>query len=184
MDLEQTAPIGAVWLGSIVFTSINKKWPEVHLNICSRRKNQTFSKEKKNFSSPIRVQNVFFYKLNKIGQKCIWIYAADVKIRHFLTYLLIHFRSLNCKQYGPRSDCSLRSSLIRIHSVCFYKQKWSEADMPYLTLWDKILQNLALLKAHSHKIYKSHRIFRPSKNTFYKEIIINHTLLCLSHVLK
>ena len=48
----------------------------------------------------------------------------------------------------------------------------------YITL----SQNLALLKADSHKIFKSHRIFRPSKNTFYKEIIINHTLLCLSQV--
>ena len=28
-------------------------------------------------------------------------------------------------------------------------------------------------------IFKSHRIFIPSKITFYKEIIINHTLFCL-----
>ena len=42
--------------------------------------------------------------------------------------------------------------------------------------------NLALLKADSHKIFKSHRIFRPSKNTFYKEILINQPLLCLSQV--
>ena len=33
--------------------------------------------------------------------------------------------------------------------------------MPYLTLWDKISQNLAHLEANSHKIFKSHRIFRP-----------------------
>ena len=55
-----------------------------------------------------------------------------------------------------------------------------EAYMPYLTLWNKISQNLALLKADSHKIFKSHRIIRPSYNTFYKEIIIKYTLLCLS----
>ena len=54
--------------------------------------------------------------------------------------------------------------------------------MPYLTLWDKISQNLALLKANSHKIFKSHRIFVPSKNTIYKEIIINPILLCLSQI--
>ena len=54
--------------------------------------------------------------------------------------------------------------------------------MPYLTLWDKFSQNLALLKAGSHKIFKSHNFFKPSKKTFYKEIIINHTLLCLSQV--
>ena len=58
--------------------------------------------------------------------------------------------------------------------------------MPYLTLWDKmgdkISQNLAFLKADSHKFFKSHIILRPSKNKFYKEIIINHTLLCSSQV--
>ena len=54
------------------------------------------------------------------------------------------------------------------------------AYMPYLTLWDKISQNLAHLEANSGKIFKSHRIFRPSYNTFYEEINIHHTLLCLS----
>ena len=53
------------------------------------------------------------------------------------------------------------------------------AYMPHLTLWDKISQNLAHLEANSHKITKSHGIFRPSYNTFYEEININHTLLCL-----
>ena len=52
--------------------------------------------------------------------------------------------------------------------------------MPYLTLSDKISQNLAYLEANSHKIFQSHRIFRPSYNTFYEEININHTLLWLS----
>ena len=54
------------------------------------------------------------------------------------------------------------------------------AYMPYLTLWDKISQNLAHLEASSHKIIKSHRIFRPSYNTFYEEINISHTLLFIS----
>ena len=31
-------------------------------------------------------------------------------------------------------------------------------------LWDKILQNLAHMEANSHKIFKSHRIFRPSSS--------------------
>ena len=52
--------------------------------------------------------------------------------------------------------------------------------MPYLTLWDKISQNLAHLEANSHKIFNSHRIFRPSYNTFYEEMNLHHTLLCLS----
>ena len=54
------------------------------------------------------------------------------------------------------------------------------SHMPYLTLWDKISQNLAHLEADSQKIFRSHRIFRPSYNTFYEDISINHTLLCLS----
>ena len=34
-----------------------------------------------------------------------------------LSLLLTYFGGLYCKQYGPRSDCSLGSSLIRVHSV-------------------------------------------------------------------
>ena len=30
------------------------------------------------------------------------------------------FKSHFCKQCGPRSDCSSRSSLIRVHTVCLY----------------------------------------------------------------
>ena len=53
-------------------------------------------------------------------------------------------------------------------------------NMPYLTLWDKISQNLADLEANSQKIFKSHRIFRPSYNIFYDVINLIHALLCLS----
>ena len=52
--------------------------------------------------------------------------------------------------------------------------------MPYLTLWDKISQNLAHLEGNSHKKIKSHRIFRPFCNRFYEEINIQHTLLWFS----
>ena len=31
-----------------------------------------------------------------------------------------YFLSIYCKQYGPRSDCSQGSSLIRVHGVCFH----------------------------------------------------------------
>ena len=37
-----------------------------------------------------------------------------------LSLQLMYFGGLYCKQLGPRSDCSLRSSLIRVHSVCFH----------------------------------------------------------------
>ena len=31
-----------------------------------------------------------------------------------------YFKSHCCKQCGPRSDCSFRSSLIWVHTVCLY----------------------------------------------------------------
>ena len=36
------------------------------------------------------------------------------------SHLLKRFRSLYGKQCGPRSDCSYRSSLFGVHTVCFY----------------------------------------------------------------
>ena len=49
---------------------------------------------------------------------------------YLLCHLLLYFGSLYCKQYGPRSDCSIRSSLIRIHSVCFLdKIIWSAFEV-------------------------------------------------------
>ena len=57
---------------------------------------------------------------------------------------------------------------------------WQQPYMPYLTLWNKISQNLAHLEGNSHKEFKSHRIFRPFYNRFYEELNINHTLLWFS----
>ena len=54
------------------------------------------------------------------------------------------------------------------------------AYMLYLTLWDKISQNMAHLEGDSHKVFKSHIIFRPFYNRFYEEININHILLWFS----
>ena len=34
------------------------------------------------------------------------------------SHLLMYFGSQYCEQYGPRSDCSCSSSLIRVHTVC------------------------------------------------------------------
>ena len=47
------------------------------------------------------------------------------------------------------------------HRQCFCCVLFLHTCHPYLTLWDKISQNLAHLEANSHKIFKSHRIFRP-----------------------
>ena len=59
----------------------------------------------------------------------------------------------------------------------YYESAYSSTYMPYLTLWDKISQKLAILQPISHKNFKSHRIFRPSKRMFYEELIINYTTL-------
>ena len=37
--------------------------------------------------------------------------------------------SLNCDQCGPRSDCSLGRSVIRVHSVCFLDKILSEVQL-------------------------------------------------------
>ena len=37
-----------------------------------------------------------------------------------------YFKSHCCKQCGPRSDCSFRSSLIWIHTVCLYAKSMFE----------------------------------------------------------
>ena len=34
---------------------------------------------------------------------------------------ILYLDSLYCNQYGPRSDCSQGSSLIRVHNVCFHE---------------------------------------------------------------
>ena len=69
-------------------------------------------------------------------------------------------------------------------SPCYYLlmskllvDEWQTAYMPYLTLWDNISQNLAILQPISKKNFKSHRIFRPSKRIFHEELIINYTTL-------
>ena len=50
----------------------------------------------------------------------------------------------------------------------------------YLTMLDKISQNLAHQEAIPIKELKSHRIVRPFYNRFNEEININHTLLRFS----
>ena len=44
---------------------------------------------------------------------------------------MMHFGSLYCKQYGPRSDCSLGTSLIRAHSVCFHQKSSLKLNLIY-----------------------------------------------------
>ena len=41
------------------------------------------------------------------------------------------FKSHFYKQCGPRSDCSSRSSLIRVHTVCLYAEKGLKSLQEY-----------------------------------------------------
>ena len=62
-----------------------------------------------------------------------------------------------------------------------YLWRTSSAYMPYLTLCEiKSHRIWPIWKPIPIRFFKSHRIFRPSYNTFHEEININHTFLCLS----
>ena len=93
---------------------------------------------------------------------------------------------LHCTNYcGCESENSKFTRLVEKFEWATIQCKIIKAELfstspytPCLTLWDKISH----LEAKSHKIIKSHRIFRPSYTTFYEEITynVNHTLLFLS----
>ena len=45
------------------------------------------------------------------------------------SHLLMFLGCLYCKQYRPRSDCSIGSSIIRVHFVCFHETIWSQMHL-------------------------------------------------------
>ena len=47
-------------------------------------------------------------------------FLLPVSILSAVLSSLVHLKHLCSKQCGPRSDCSFRSSLIRVHTVCLY----------------------------------------------------------------
>ena len=71
---------------------------------------------------------VFVEKEEKIF---LWIPTLSGAITQQLSSALSsddyqYFRSHCCKQCGPRSDCSSRSSLICVHTVCLYAKSMFE----------------------------------------------------------
>ena len=48
--------------------------------------------------------------------------------------------------------------------------------MPYLTLWDKISQNLAYLEGNSHEKFKSHRILWSKRHTSHTVVVFTSFL--------
>ena len=108
VDTDQTAPTGAVCSGSTLFASI--------LNssvLLGKYLQQTTSADN-------IIQMHFF-----LGALSVNPFPAFHNICRLLSHLLMYFSGLYYKLYGPRSDCSLRSSLIRVHSICFHDQKQS-----------------------------------------------------------
>ena len=57
--------------------------------------------------------------------KVVWLRASFTQVKPSLVCSSCRLKflgSLICKQYGPRSDCSLVSSLIRVHIVCLHEK--------------------------------------------------------------
>ena len=81
------------------------------------------------FAVHICLKTLFFFFLPQpryyFGDKIIFILFLHTNKRQsqLLPSALssaCSFKSHFCKQCGPRSDCSFRSSLIRVHTVCLY----------------------------------------------------------------
>ena len=108
VDPDQTAPAGAVCSGYTLFASI--------LNSSVKLGNYL----QQTASADDIFRCIFFLALK--GLKHYWLRPspASHNFRRLLTLLLIFLDSLFYKHYGPRSDCSHGSSLIRFHSVCFH----------------------------------------------------------------
>ena len=97
--------------------------------------------------------------LNKLRNKVQLRKITSLLQRVFSTSLFTAFghkmswRVTYCKQYGPRSDCSLRSSLIRVHSVCCHDKIQSAV---HLNIYSRRKKQMTMLgqkcwwdKAHS-----------------------------------
>ena len=61
-----------------------------------------------------------FFLLNNLSQILDVEFLLPVSILSAVLSSLVHLKHLCSKQCGPRSDCSYRSSLIRVHTVCLY----------------------------------------------------------------
>ena len=80
------------------------------------------------YEQMIHMKALFSQKIHKIGlllQLWLTFYGLVLSRQSWLlssalSHLLMFLGSKYCKQYGPRSECSLRSTLIWIHSVCFH----------------------------------------------------------------
>ena len=79
----------------------------------------------------------------------------------FVSCLLFLLKFLFSKQSGPRSDCSKRSSLIRVHIVCMYAEisplgaVWSGSTL-FLCMRKLVFE----VSIHMQQMASAHDIFR------------------------
>ena len=103
-----------------------------------------------------------------------WVTSVTkLTIRPKVKYFLFPLTGLTLKKGPTQKKSSWFRFFFFLHQNLYFHTS-------HISHWDKISQNLAHLEANSHKIIKSHRIIRPSYNTFYEEINISHTFLFLS----
>ena len=94
----------------------------------SKKKKRKKKKKKRNKCySHILCPIGFLPKLKFCNSSSFYMYHAEFKPLKRQSQQLssalssaVYFKSHCCKQCGPRSDCSFRSSLIWVHTVCIY----------------------------------------------------------------
>ena len=114
VDPDQTAPSGAVWSGSTLFAyvilsdtlvfGILGHLPYIYMDTSHMHYIQCSPHVK-----CIRIYHTFDKPLKRQSQ----LLSSALSSAGY-------FKSHFCKQCGPRSDCSFRSSLIWVHTVCLY----------------------------------------------------------------
>ena len=67
--------------------------------------------------------------LSKIKKMLLNPFPSSRCFCRLLSHLVMFLDNMYCKQYGPRSDSSLWSSLIRVHCVCFHDKILSEVNI-------------------------------------------------------
>ena len=119
LSLSHWYPGSGVVLDGIDSWSLHPYLLLIHVNHLSAK-----------YEQMIHMKALFSQKIHKIGlllQLWLTFYGLVLSRQSWLlssalSHLLMFLGSIYCKQYGPRSDCSLRSTLIWIHSVCFHNK--------------------------------------------------------------
>ena len=117
-DSDHTAPL-RVWSGLIVFALSIKVVLSAFVCKCFL---VAFMINKQHFQSRVNSKPTS-------GPVTTFV-ICSLQVLHML------LASLYCKQYGPRSHCSLRG-LIRVHIVCFHEKIFSEVHLKICSRYKK-----------------------------------------------